>query len=108
MALSDFYDFGPLMAQLRQGGQGMSGVMGTPQNSWSGSQFVMPQVAQPGPYTQLAPYKGTAMAPGNQAPQQGLFGSMQGTVPGGTTGRPGGINPRNMSKYFPGLGGLMG
>jgi hypothetical protein len=72
MALSDYYDFGPLMAQLQQGGAGMSGGMGTPQNSWNGTQFQMPQVQQPGPYTQLPPGAGTAM----EGKVPNLFGAL--------------------------------
>lgn len=105
MAISDFYDFGPLMAQLQQGGQGMSGGMGTPQNTWNGTQFQMPTVTPPGPYQQIAPYKGTAMAPGGT--QQGVFGGGFGALqnPPADRSRRGG--KRLGGGYF-GSGGLMG
>lgn len=117
MALSDYYDFGPLMAQLQQGGQGMSGGQNVPQNSWNGGQFVMPPVQTPGPYTQLAPYKGTAMeqkpAPA-PARAGGLFGSLvNGVADAGRNrmqaGRPGGLsNIRYRQSDVPMFGRLAG
>ena len=86
MALGDYYDFGPLMAQLQQGGQGMSGGQNVPQNSWNGGQFVMPPIQQQPPRPQLAPFAGTAM--GQQAPQAGgLFGILGNGKPVAGRGR---------------------
>lgn len=106
MALSDFYDFAPLIAQMRQGGQGMTGGMGTPQNAWAGQQFVMPPVTGPAQRPQLPPYAGTAMAqPGAPAPGN-LFGALAGGGrPGGRPGGMGGFDPKNP---FGLIRGLMG
>jgi hypothetical protein len=106
MAISDFYDFGPLMAQLQQGGQGMSGGMGTPQNTWNGTQFQMPTVAPQAPFQPLDPYKGTAMAPGGtQQAGGGLFGSLADpSAARRVRGRPG----AGGKYYSPALQGLMG
>lgn len=107
MALSDYYDFGPLMAQLQQGGQGMSGGMGTPMNSWNGGQFVMPQVAPPAPIPQLAPYAGTAMDQAAPAQPNGLLGPLGGKPR--RAGRPGGMGNGNGNiEAFNQLRGLFG
>ena len=101
MALSDFYDFAPLIAQLQQGG--MTGGMGTPQNAWAGQQFVMPQIAGPAQRSQIPPYAGTALGqPGAPAPGN-LFGVLAGQR---VAGRPGGIaNNRMRPGQFAGLMG---
>ena len=113
MALSDYYDFGPLMAQLQQGGQGMSGGQNIPQNSWNGGQFVMPPVQQQPPRPQLPPFAGTAME--QQAPPAqagGLFGSLGngGSFAGRrNAGRPGGLsNIRFRQGEIPMFGRLAG
>lgn len=83
MALSDFYDFAPLMAQLQQQAGGMSGGMGVPQNTWQGTQFVMPPVTPPTPIRPLPPYQGTAAqlnSPASAAPAPQMPGGLMGPV----------------------------
>lgn len=92
MALSDFYDFAPLLAQMQGGG--MSGGMGVPQNMWQGGQFVMPPVAPPAMPQQLAPYKGTAMQMMGQ-PRQAATSLLGALVGPSRAGRPGGRRPGN-------------